>query len=252
MVFASTDMVFAQYIPIPFIQSPLKQFNSGIAVKDVKCNSDLQLILKTEGGSPACVKIETGKILVKRGWAEEFIQSNTLNNQSVCKGTEVSSGDFRKNIFPVLIMSPNSTATVCVTYNFLSSWQSYGNKEIYPHGILETCCIIHMGWYSSPASSNKFEILANPPLFNVTGVYNSSKISVIYKIHAKSDSKGFYDTSVPFDGCLSYPLAVGYDTSEVDATKFHAIFDIPCFNTIEDVYSVKIVSGMTYKEVQFP
>ena len=148
----------------------------------------------------------------------------------MCDRIEVPSGDARRNIFPVLVMSPNSTATVCVTYNIKSDWQSYQNKDVYPHGILETCCFVHMGWYSSHTSSNKFDIVANPLLFNVTGVYNGSKISVTYKIYAKSDSKGFYDTSVPFDECLSYPLAVGYSTSEVDATKFHADFDIPCFN----------------------
>jgi hypothetical protein len=191
-------------------------------------------------------------MLIYRGWAKEFIQAVTWTNQSTCEGTKIPSGDYRKNIFPVLIMSPNSTATVCVTYNFMSDWQSYPNKDVYPHGILKTCCFVHPGWYSSPALSNKFEILANPPLFNVTGVMNNSKISVTYKIYAKSDSAGFYDTSVPFDGCLSYPLAVGHDTSEVDATKFHADFAVPCFATIDDVDSVNIVSGMTYKEIQFP
>ena len=234
------------------IMSPLKQFKSGVASKDVQCKESLQLVIKVKDGSPACVKPDDAYILIYRGWAKEFIQSVSWISQSMCDGTEVPSGDARRNIFPVLVMSPNSTATVCVTYNIKSDWQSYQNKDVYPHGILETCCFVHMGWYSSHTSSNKFDILSNPLLFNVTGVYNGSKISVTYKIYAKSDSKGFYDTSVPFDECLSYPLAVGYSTSEVDATKFHADFDIPCFNSIEDVDSVKLVSGMTYREVQFP
>ncbi|HEX5359427.1 MAG TPA: hypothetical protein VFW99_05875 [Candidatus Nitrosotalea sp.] len=50
--------------------SPLKQFKSGIASKDVQCNADLQLIFKTEDSSPACVKPDTSKILIERGWAK--------------------------------------------------------------------------------------------------------------------------------------------------------------------------------------
>jgi|SRR5579885_113780 len=234
------------------ILSPLQQFKLGTVASDVICKEGLQLVIKTKDGSPVCIKPDSVHILIYRGWAKEFIQTGTWTNQSTCEGTKIPSGNYMGNIFPVLIMSPNSTATVCVTYNFMSDWQSYQNKNVYPHGILETCCFVHPGWYSSPTLSNKFEILANPPLFNVTGVMNNSKISVTYKIYAKSDSKGFYDTSVPFDGCLSYPLAVGYYPSEIDATKFHADFAIPCFATIDNVDSVNIVSGMTYKEVQFP
>lgn len=52
------------------VVSPLQQFKSGITAKNVSCNPDLQLIFKAEGGSPACVKPETSKILVERGWAK--------------------------------------------------------------------------------------------------------------------------------------------------------------------------------------
>jgi hypothetical protein len=234
------------------ILSPLNQFKSGITANNVKCEQGLQLVIKSEDGSPACVKPETAYVLINHGWAKEFIQSSVMFNQSMCDGTKVPSGDYRANIFPVLLMQPNSTATVCVTYNFNIDWKSYPNKEIYPHGILETCCFVHMGKTHEPTLSNQFEVLATPPLYNVTGVYNGSNITVIYKIHAGSNSKGFYDTSIPFGFCISYPLAVGYSPSEVDATDFNAEFDIPCFNAIESVDSVKIVSGMTYKEVQFP
>ena len=51
-----------------FSLSPLKQFKSGIAVNNVFCNKGLQLVIKVEDGSPACVKPETSKILVERGW----------------------------------------------------------------------------------------------------------------------------------------------------------------------------------------
>ncbi len=47
---------------------PLTQFKSGVAAKDVKCQSDLQLVIKSEDGSPACVKPQTAQRLIVLGW----------------------------------------------------------------------------------------------------------------------------------------------------------------------------------------
>ncbi|MHB8602722.1 MAG: hypothetical protein ACYC6W_01390 [Nitrosotalea sp.] len=52
------------------VESPLKQFKSGIDPKNVKCSNDLTLVIKSEDGSPACVKSDTSKILIEHGWAK--------------------------------------------------------------------------------------------------------------------------------------------------------------------------------------
>ncbi len=57
------------YIP-KTLESPLKQFKSGIPVQDVKCNQGLQLIFKAEDRSPACVKPDTAQKLMERGWTK--------------------------------------------------------------------------------------------------------------------------------------------------------------------------------------
>ena len=54
----------------PVIPPPLKQFKSGIAAKDVKCEQKLQLVIKAEDGSPACVTPTHAVKLVTLGWAE--------------------------------------------------------------------------------------------------------------------------------------------------------------------------------------
>lgn len=54
-------------IPIR-IDTPLKQFKSGIAAKDVKCKEGLQFIMKNENGQPACVTVHTFDELITRGW----------------------------------------------------------------------------------------------------------------------------------------------------------------------------------------
>ena len=50
------------------VLSPLKQFKSGISVYNVKCKQGLFLAMKTSDNSPACVKLETLRKLVERGW----------------------------------------------------------------------------------------------------------------------------------------------------------------------------------------
>ena len=50
------------------IISPLEQVRAGIATKDVTCKMSLQLVIKAEDGSPACVKPDTAQKLIERGW----------------------------------------------------------------------------------------------------------------------------------------------------------------------------------------
>ena len=62
--------------------TPLKQIKSGISVNDVQCNADLMLVIKTEDGSPACVKSDTATKLFARGWAQSTTQSTSESNQT--------------------------------------------------------------------------------------------------------------------------------------------------------------------------
>jgi len=57
------------YTADSIISPPLKQFKSGVAPKDVKCNDGFLLTFKAEDGSPVCVKPETAKKLYEHGWA---------------------------------------------------------------------------------------------------------------------------------------------------------------------------------------
>ena len=60
------------------VLSPLKQFKSGIAANDVKCQQDLQLVIKSEDGSPTCVKPDDVSRLINIDWAEPANQSHQL------------------------------------------------------------------------------------------------------------------------------------------------------------------------------
>lgn len=61
--------------------SPLKQFKSGIKVNEIQCTADLQLVVKSSNGSPACVTPETKQKLIERGWAK-YNSHNAIYDKS--------------------------------------------------------------------------------------------------------------------------------------------------------------------------
>jgi|GEM_PF-2919906 len=63
-----TDFTVKPNVIMSNYVSPLKQFKSGIAAKDVKCKEGLQFIMKNENGQPACVTPHTFDELITRGW----------------------------------------------------------------------------------------------------------------------------------------------------------------------------------------
>lgn len=64
--------------------SPLAQFKSGTDPKNTDCNPGLELVIKAEDSSPACVLADDALKLMKRHWAKEIInQSDLISNQIV-------------------------------------------------------------------------------------------------------------------------------------------------------------------------
>ncbi|HET6459034.1 MAG TPA: plastocyanin/azurin family copper-binding protein [Nitrosopumilaceae archaeon] len=85
---ASTDISFEPqiYTKVNVSQitlAPLKQIKSGISVDNVQCDTDLVLVIKTEDGSPACVKSDTATKLFARGWSQSTSGSDQTSNQIV-------------------------------------------------------------------------------------------------------------------------------------------------------------------------
>ncbi|NHH97465.1 hypothetical protein DYY66_2131 [Candidatus Nitrosotalea sp. FS] len=50
------------------VSSPLEQLRFGIDSHNVVCKQNLQLVMKSEDGSPACIRSDTVSKLVERGW----------------------------------------------------------------------------------------------------------------------------------------------------------------------------------------
>ncbi len=82
----TTDTSYTEFSVKPDVatsnhMSPLQQFKSGIATKNVVCVNGLTLIIKAEDGSPACVKPDTAQKLIERGWAKNSNTSLTSDTR---------------------------------------------------------------------------------------------------------------------------------------------------------------------------
>ena len=51
------------------MESPRKQMAHGVSAHDVKCKAGFELVLKSKGGMPVCVKSTSVQSLIERGWA---------------------------------------------------------------------------------------------------------------------------------------------------------------------------------------
>jgi len=71
------------------IDSPLKQFKSGIKAENVQCTDGLTLVIKSEDGSPACVTDSSmGKMTRQGWWAWNNKVGNTIINNTGKKDFE--------------------------------------------------------------------------------------------------------------------------------------------------------------------
>lgn len=89
-------------------ESPLKQSKSGIQAKDVKCVDGFTLVIKSEDGSPACVKPDTAQMLIERGWAKIIVTIATF---------DVIQSDTTQEKIPVTINGVNSNYSFNCTIN---------------------------------------------------------------------------------------------------------------------------------------
>lgn len=51
-----------------FLLPPLTLYRAGIPAEDIVCRNNLELVIKANDESPACVTLKTKKKLIERGW----------------------------------------------------------------------------------------------------------------------------------------------------------------------------------------
>lgn len=123
------------------LQSPLKQFKSEISAKDITCKEGLQLIIKAEDGSPACVKPDTAQILLERGWAKQELYVDHHMSPKVTLSDYFYDGIDKDGT----TVSINNQTYYQTTLNYTvdnlrkdASIQFHGVTFTFPEGILDT------------------------------------------------------------------------------------------------------------------
>lgn len=256
MMFTSTNIVLAQHMSVIFIQSPLKQFQSGISSQHIQCNDGLELIFKSSNGSPACVKHDTAMKLVKRGW--EIISNLALTNnvsENNCGQFSRAPGSLRPDTMPVLLIDLNSTSCARLTFTIvhnpgttlsslnITSGLLIGNYNVTKHVNL-------LSVVPGKDYTHSFQTTVVPKIIDLSNFPTDSNFTVTYMIKPLPNATGFYDYSIPRLLCSSYPLAVGYTADQVNYSDFSYINQQIHSCALGPYHLTAVeISGMHFKDI---
>ena len=254
--------LISNYTNPVILDSPLKQFRSGIVANDVKCNQDLQLVIKSEDGSPACVKLQTAQKLVERGWGstnnEGLSESNCRQFHTIPETNPAS------NEIPVLILQQNSIGCAKITFTILSSFNNTNDCIGCNSQIVKISQMLSIGKYNFSRHGNllsgsatdythSFQITAVPETVDLTHFPIGSNFTTIFMIKPLPNATGFYDYSIVKPVCNAYPLVVGYNSDQVNSSDFSEDLGFmqnhPCHYGPYG-YSPVQVSGISYVQMK--
>jgi hypothetical protein len=251
-------------LQVPVYPSPLEQFRTGTSINDVKCNDGLQLLIKAEDGSPACVKPETAQKLMEREWTREIVTTNSVVVNSSCNGIAVLPANYHAMMFPVLLLQPNSVSCVKLTYTVIRpygtdengvSWPRFESNQLQISDLNYEGNTNEFGITQGKDYTNSLNVTAFPKTIDYANYPVGSNFTVTYLIRALPNATGFYDQSIPMPLCDYYPLAVGYAAKEVNSSDFSKglwnMLNHSCVRGQEHLVAVE-VAGMDYTEMKLP
>jgi hypothetical protein len=209
---------FTQLEPIKFA-SPLKQSQTGISAKDVKCKENLVLVIKNNG-MPICVKPTTVDKLFKRGilQIETTVQTSgsQCNTEFIPKPFELKAfpngTSLTINYVPVFLMKPNSIGKICTNNWGTIPEMSYSGK-------------VTAGIGKGDSTTQDVTVTASPDTITID---NTNK-TIVYTITSSKSSSGFYRFSPMFSNCGGIPIAIGYNSTHSFNNDFPWLWDtVPC------------------------
>ncbi|MGI0073685.1 MAG: hypothetical protein ACREA3_07735 [Nitrosotalea sp.] len=237
-----------------YVQPPLKQVKSGIQSKDVQCLQGLQLIIKTEDGSPACVIPQTAQKLVERGWgtligviSTVMIPSGNATHSTLSENLTLPASfmpcdtpyELKEGFVPVLYMPANSLGKICVNYS------NPNNEKNASLAIFEASAHQPAKYeYSSIQPAKSIITWGEPP---VIPIGNSTEVYFV----KTSNQTGFYGLTV---FCVGMPLAVGYDNqSRIVLDDFPWMKQTTAHCLLQDYnFQVVGVDGIGIKYIPYP
>ena len=157
----------------------------------------------------------------------------------------------------VFLMQPNSTATVCVTYQGvwadnpqLTLPSKNSSYSFFPSGVERlTCVVTNESAGCTVHESHSFEIFVNPAVIREAA--SPDYVTVAYTVLALRNATGFYDEAF-VSSCEAPRLAVGFGTAQVNGSDFAAVPKHGCPAQDYWPYSMT-VSGMnvTYVNIRW-
>ena len=173
-------------------------------------------------------------------------------------GYGYGSNESSQSLFPVLLMQPNTTGYVCVTYQSAGGSTSADPNPLSATGLdvrYDTCNAA--GFCGFWVQSRSFVITQSllsstlPFVGNATVHY----VSAIYSLTATDNSTGFYEESAPLPPCNMMPLAVGEPAAQLSASDFTQYYGLvgaphPCFRSQFVAVEVGVI-GMQVANVEF-
>jgi len=182
-----------------------------------------------------------------------------------CNGTTVPSPNYRNAVYPVLLMHPDSTSCVKLTYTVSghyyeknSTMVSWPRIETFPLKIDDWHYYNYgdgFGTTDGKDYTHSFNIMTVPGDIDLANHPIGSNFTVTYMIKPLPNATGFYDESVPMPPCTRYPLAVGYRADQVNSSDFSGgmitMMNHSCIVGQEELRAVEI-SGMNYTEMKLP
>ncbi len=194
--------------------SPLKQFESGVAANDIKCEQGLQLVIKAEDNSPACVKPDTASSLVKMSWAlpgpKDFGYNPgrgpvTLEKQAPAKFSSLGPDPFSPSTLNRLVFFIKSNSTAQIYVQYTSDLENTGNVTTGGQGYTGNPD------HFIPLNSSQIIISSSPDHVSMSQGTNTT---VVYDISTKNIPSGLYWVSLtPICGAM--PVAIDMDSSQI-------------------------------------
>lgn len=128
----------------------------------------------------------------------------------------------------VLLMQPNTTATMCVTYQGvwadnpqLSLPSKNSSYNFLPSGVEKLTCVeTNQAAGCAGQESHSFEIFVNPAVIQEAA--SPDYVTVVYTILALPNATGFYDEAF-LRSCEAPRLAVGFGAAQVNGSDFAAV-----------------------------
>jgi hypothetical protein len=183
----------------------------------------------------------------------QFCRFGALVGSPTQQEAQNASGQAITIIFrPVLVMQAPSTAYACVTYQSLYTDPLLGLQGALPHNFSFNLSVCHRIGQTGLACSPSHALSGGAFPSQITLTPSMSNFTVVYNITSTTVSTGFYDGAGAGDVTWGYPIAVGYQNSQLNASDFHIILSVHPGGARQPIRATSVsVIGMSWTYVEF-